>query len=292
MMSLKELGLDTFVKYDEDIQKKYILAGDTGKEVKYYLEDPPLCHKKGIVTRGTLCYRAWASTSETQSPEYVVKFSWPEATKNNEGELLKLAKEKGVKGISEHVWDGNIEGADIKNFRPNMSGARLSPLWAKQCEKSTKPGNASPDLPNTSNQKQRKPTSERQKRKGDASNSQPSKRQKTTLIEQETSFINRVQRILITRPAGESLQKFQTVTELLEVIRDTINGHKSLLLKGDILHRDISNQNMIIHRDGQAGDKGRLSDLDMATKDISHGEIRSGICQLTGTVHFMARGVL
>jgi hypothetical protein len=58
--------------------------------------------------------------------------------------------------------------------------------------------------------------------------------------------------------------------ELLEVFRNAIAGHRSLLEKGKILHRDVSENNIIIREYATVGPpEGLLIDLDLA-KGIHH----------------------
>ncbi|KAG5964261.1 hypothetical protein E4U56_002337, partial [Claviceps arundinis] len=78
--------------------------------------------------------------------------------------------------------------------------------------------------------------------------------------------------------------------ELLECERDAIRAHRSLYLKGKILHRDISPHNIIITRPATAdGFKGMLIDLDMA---CTRGSDQDGTSHAVGTLPFMAVEVL
>jgi serine/threonine protein kinase len=80
------------------------------------------------------------------------------------------------------------------------------------------------------------------------------------------------------------------VAELLESLRDAIKVHRSLFVDGKILHRDISENNIIITDPGMAdGVKGMLIDLDLAKEE---GQGPSGSRQRTGTMEFMAIEVL
>ncbi|KAH8598594.1 hypothetical protein B0O99DRAFT_700179 [Bisporella sp. PMI_857] len=94
LMADAELGLNTFIKRNGT--GKYIVAQD----LRIYLEDQPIASTKAIVCRGTACYRG--RKSDSTEWEYVVKFAWPSDKMQREGELLKLAKERGVTGIA--VW--------------------------------------------------------------------------------------------------------------------------------------------------------------------------------------------
>ncbi|KAM3074531.1 hypothetical protein ACMFMF_006537 [Clarireedia jacksonii] len=103
-------------------------------------------------------------------------------------------------------------------------------------------------------------------------------------------YDNRVNYCLVTSPAGRPLREYRSVRELLEVLRDAIRGHKSLLEDGKILHRDISENNIIITELPAEGDpKGRLIDLDLA-KELD--SMPSGARHRTGTMQFMAIEVL
>ncbi|KAG6017126.1 hypothetical protein E4U54_008240 [Claviceps lovelessii] len=65
--------------------------------------------------------------------------------------------------------------------------------------------------------------------------------------------------------AGRVISDFRTIKELLESERDAIKAHRSLYVKGKILHRDISSNNIIITDPETAnGFKGMLIDLDLA----------------------------
>jgi serine/threonine protein kinase len=86
------------------------------------------------------------------------------------------------------------------------------------------------------------------------------------------------------------ISDFKTVKELLEAMRDAIKAHRSLYKTGNILHRDVSSNNIIITKPETAdGFKGMLIDLDLAkVRDSSP----SGARHQTGTMQFMAVEVL
>jgi serine/threonine protein kinase len=80
----------------------------------------------------------------------------------------------------------------------------------------------------------------------------------------EDLWDNRIFSCLVVSPAGCVISDFQTVEELLEAMRDAIKAHQSLYETGNILHRDISSNNIIITRPETAdGFKGMLIDLDL-----------------------------
>ncbi|XMA13633.1 hypothetical protein WAI453_006424 [Rhynchosporium graminicola] len=110
-----------------------------------------------------------------------------------------------------------------------------------------------------------------------------------TDCESET-YGNRVHYCLVTSPSGRPLHKYQSIRELLEALRDAIRGHRSLLEDGKILHRDVSENNIIITElPAEGTTKGRLIDLDLA-KELD--SMPSGARHRTGTMQFMAIEVL
>ncbi|KAL2057847.1 hypothetical protein ABVK25_001464 [Lepraria finkii] len=62
----------------------------------------------------------------------------------------------------------------------------------------------------------------------------------------ESSFDNRIFRCLVISPAGRATRNFRSITELLEALRDAIKAHRSLYTAEKILHRDGSENNIII----------------------------------------------
>jgi hypothetical protein len=114
LMTEAELGLNTFIMRDDT--GRYIVAGDT----RVSIEDKPIASTKAIVCRGTTCYRGRI----TPTLDCVVKFAWPSDKRQREGRLLKLAKERGVKGVAEWIHDEqvSIDGTldTIANLRQGM----------------------------------------------------------------------------------------------------------------------------------------------------------------------------
>jgi serine/threonine protein kinase len=101
---------------------------------------------------------------------------------------------------------------------------------------------------------------------------------------------------------------FRNFVELLCVMRDCIEGsfpispasapltsyhqsaHRDLVLKKNVLHRDISINNVLINRSSSASTLGFLIDFDLAI-DLQRSQ-NSGAKHRTGTFHFMAIGLL
>jgi len=110
-----------------------------------------------------------------------------------------------------------------------------------------------------------------------------------TDCESET-YGNRIYYCLVVSLASRPLHAYRPVGELLEALCDAILGHKSLLKDRNILHRDISENNIIIIEAATKGDpKGILIGLDLA-KELDR--LPSGASYWTSTMQFMAIEVL
>ncbi|KMU73473.1 hypothetical protein CISG_03608 [Coccidioides immitis RMSCC 3703] len=109
------------------------------------------------------------------------------------------------------------------------------------------------------------------------------------LAPSDSAYDNRIFRCLVIFPAGRPIHNYKSPLELLEALRDAVKAHRSLYSKGNILHRDISENNIIITDSKKTGFAGMLIDMDLA-KELGTG--RSGARYRTGTMEFMAIEVL
>lgn len=89
----------------------------------------------------------------------------------------------------------------------------------------------------------------------------------------------------VISPAGRALYDFWSTPELLKALHDAIKAHKSLFIKGKVLHRNILENNIIIADTKEAyGFTGILIDANLG-KEIGSG--RSGARHQTATMEFM-----
>jgi hypothetical protein len=97
-------------------------------------------------------------------------------------------------------------------------------------------------------------------------------------------------RTLVVMSRGRAITQFGTTLELLRNFRDAIRSHHSLLTTGDILHRDVSINNIMITHPSYPrpdGLHGFLIDLDLAIAVNSSG-IPCGAPHCTGTYKFFS----
>ncbi len=126
--------------------------------------------------------------------------------------------------------------------------------------------------------------------------------------ETNSAFENRTLTCIVTFPTGRPLRTFESRLELLRVLRDAIKAHRSLLQDAQMLHQDVSAQNIIIVdarvNEGDGGkeeekteknendereSRGIMIDLDVAMI-LELGPRTPG--EVTGTRPFMAIGIL
>ncbi|KAA8902271.1 hypothetical protein FN846DRAFT_767545, partial [Sphaerosporella brunnea] len=110
---------------------------------------------------------------------------------------------------------------------------------------------------------------------------------------------NRVHTRQVSSPVGRPLKGFGTYTNLLQALRDAIAGHRYMYETHQVLHRNISKNNILLNPSGNSPDRstggspsrgGFLIDFDMAVS-YPRTEV-SGAAHRTGTFDFMTLGVL
>ncbi|MCJ1345689.1 hypothetical protein MMC31_003898 [Peltigera leucophlebia] len=314
LMGDNELGLDTYIIPDaSDRYIRFKGEGMTGEE-KIYLESQPIAFQHSMVCRGTTCYRAKRPGSKAW--EFVAKFSWQSNLRQAEGKLLKLAKERGVWGVAQLYGYQELNristlrlGMEFENQMTFTSGSISHPQSKTKSDrskntssKSTNPSRRLTDLTSGSlslgqekeqNMKLEVPyRSERPNPPAQASWEQDDVSESAWKrpARETQPYENRIFSCLVVFPPGRAIHKFKSVFELLEAFRDFIKGHKSLIQKGNILHRDISVNNLIItDAKDENGPKGMLIDLDLA-QELDQGSGRAR--HRTGTMEFMAIEVL
>ncbi|GKU11172.1 unnamed protein product [Fusarium langsethiae] len=282
------MGLDTFIEREHG-HHCVTLNDASGGETSIRL-GRPIVRQKAVVCRGTTCFGTRNST--------VAKFSWVSDKRKLEVEQLKLAEERGVQGVARVVAHRQIttiaelrEGLEFRErhrFRKetvHFDDFLLATSGSKRKSSSdhTSDGVSGSKRLRSSSQKPKLP----QKTSHSLSNNQT---RPSLYTSGEDLWENRIYSCLVISPAGRVISDFRTIDELLTAMRDAIKAHQSLYMVGNILHRDISSNNIIITKPEAAdGFKGMLIDLDLA-KERDSGP--SGARHQTGTMQFMAVEVL
>ena len=297
MMSDEELGLDTFIERDGIMEFVTVADEVSGEDQRLQLETSSIARQAAIVGRGTSCYRTVDSKS-------VVKFSWVSTSRSpTEPDLLRLASQRKVKGIPRLI--GHRRTITTGELRSSLTFAKKRQLHGRLARSEASFSSQLELLPLTD-----APTQGKKRKSVDAnpgtqkrsrSNSQASKLSQVyepasfnsqssfTLPATEEPFVDRALSYQATQPAGRPLSQFHTVLELLQALRDAIKVHRSLFLDGRILHRDVSEANMVITTpEENDGLYGMLIDLELGTIVEDGKNTRTGSQRMTGTLKFMA----
>ncbi|XWX00714.1 hypothetical protein V2A60_008735 [Cordyceps javanica] len=297
-MNNDAMGLDTFVERKHIC--RHIMVNDAvGKEKRVEVADKKLLvRQRAIVCRGTTCYR---------TAEGVAKFSWRSADRQPpEVKYLTLAAARGVEGVA-----GIVAHREITRIADLRSGLSFSDWTQHKFHTQSGSSTNSQGLDSSGAGRKRKSSEDDHTRSTrrrsssqksnlrqthDGSNSESDDvsdngpRPSLYTPNREALYENRILSCLVISPAGRVVSDFESVKELLEVLRDAIRAYQSLHVKGRILHRDISSNNIIVTDTSEQGAfKGMLIDLDLA-KDQDRE--RSGARNQTGTMQFMAIQVL
>ena len=246
MMSNEELGLDTFVERKVENGLITVTEDATGCRKKLWLEPDLMAYQRAIVCRGTSCFRA--GILGTEDPRYVVKFSWTSDKRPPEADLLRLARERGVRGVAKLFGFHRITSiADIREgltfiksrtFR-NATSSPSSSFSQSQSQILHQSFNQLHGLSiaGGSPRKRKSIDAGGKSSKRSRSNSQGPDRAKQgnevayAMEENQTPslyaasldpFDNRIFRCLVISPAGRAIDDFKSILELLEALRDAI----------------------------------------------------------------------
>ncbi|KJZ68814.1 hypothetical protein HIM_11788 [Hirsutella minnesotensis 3608] len=290
------MGLDMSIEWKNS--HRYITVEDINGDKKRMELNGLLVRQRAVVCRGTTCF---------STRQGVAKFSWrSDKRQPSEVRHLKLAQEKGVQGVATLV--GHREIMSIADLRAGLdfSSSTRHPFRTTTHDGSDGYNRLQGSESSGSSRKRKsseedaRPTMRRRsnsqrsalRQAYDPPSEEANDEAKLSLYtpNREDLYENRILSCLVISPAGRVVCDFGTIRELLESLRDAIRAHRSLYLKGGILHRDISSNNIIITNHGRSeGFKGMLIDLDLA-KERDSGP--SGARHQTGTMQFMAIEVL
>lgn len=209
-----------------------------------------MVRQKAVVCRGTTCFRTGSN--------HVAKFSWASDKRKLEVEQLKLAEKKGVKGVARVVAHRQVstiaelrEGLDFQErhkFRSEEASFEDPASVAKSTNRSSNKRKSSSDhASDVSGSKRRRSNSQKFKLAQKLNEELSIGKVKPSLYDRgEDLWDNRIYSYLVISPADRVISDFTSIKELLEAMRDAIKAHQSLYKTGNILHRDISSNNIII----------------------------------------------
>lgn len=272
----ENLGFDPTIKQVDG--KTYIDIERNGRKERIVLVKV-LDRHNALACRGTTCWEAYSEDDPTEP--LVVKDSWQQPGRIEEGELLRHATESGVVNIAQYYYHGTISVHDKEDdvLKNVWSGLGVAELMEKETQRQKK--RATTD-DKTSFMRSESPFA--------LTIFSGSDRHLPSSDIRTTAFLpNRVHRRLIMSRVGKRLYEATSFASLLAATRCGIEAHQSLLEAGS-LHRDISPGNILIDPNDET--KGFLIDLELAEMLSRTAAPASRAREKAGTRPFMAIGLL
>ncbi|KAJ2121500.1 hypothetical protein IW147_004240, partial [Coemansia sp. RSA 720] len=99
----------------------------------------------------------------------------------------------------------------------------------------------------------------------------------------------RIHRRIVMSPVGEPIHNLKSIDELIVVVGDVMAAHSAIAKRCGLLHRDLSVNNIMFHRD-KNGVRGMLIDFDNACRITDMEKTEQPDC--VGTLPFMSIGNL
>ncbi|KAK7219761.1 hypothetical protein V2G26_007764 [Clonostachys chloroleuca] len=280
-MNEKMLGFDPTIRASGDVKYINIKRND---RIERLIIDEVMRRAPCIAGRATVCWRAHRE-EDPQTP-LVIKDSWQYPDRDEEGELLREATEKGVANIARyyHHETVRVQGIndDIQSIRKGLDVMKAA---------NYRLGRATP-------QSSANASISRKERSSSAGVKRPSSDTDATLppikrsrpVSPANASINRVHRRVILGDYGKPIYKAGSPMALLSALEGCVEGHE-LLYRAGLLHRDISINNLMVNEDDRNPSwRAFLIDLDLAVREQREGA--SGAKGKTGTRAFMAIGAL
>ncbi|KAG6096894.1 hypothetical protein E4U30_001166 [Claviceps sp. LM220 group G6] len=292
-MSEEDLGFDCSIKGPD-----LTVDGADGKKRQMDIAKPDgskECILVGQQPAGKL------TSKMIRSPEtiLVVKDSWQEVKRDEEGDMLLLATRRGVVNVARHYHHETVQ---IRGMNDDVRACVRRGL-----DRATASNSAQSD-----SESSRRAPSERLRKRGTSTNPSTSGKEEDSglhprkricsssptgsahkpRIELPTELGNRVHRRVIVRDYGKAIYKASSRQALLACLEGCIKGHQSLYEAG-ILHRDISIINLRINEESKKQNQSWphfLIDLDHAI-EIGRKDASTERTNI-GTRPFMAIGVL
>jgi hypothetical protein len=286
-MSEEQLGFDPTIITAED--KRYIeIEREDGKEC--LVIDKVVKRVACVAGRATTCWRV--HREDDPNTAVVVKDSWQYPEREEEGELLREATEKGAINVARyyHHETGRVDGRD-DDIRTTVR--RGLDITKAENYTARKPMPLPPSTTGRRASRRDGSSSVARRKRSSSCTDAPVPPSKRTCSSSPTNPVitNRVHRRVVVRDYGKPIYKASSRVSLLAGLEGCIEGYESLHARTGMLQRDISPNNLMVNEDrGNSSWPAFLIDLDLAIKE--QREQASGARGKTGTRAFMAIGVL
>ncbi|EHK22811.1 uncharacterized protein TRIVIDRAFT_133034, partial [Trichoderma virens Gv29-8] len=291
------LGFDpTIVTSGDD--KRFIEIERNGQPERIII-DEVITRARCVAGRATTCWKA--HPEDDPETALVIKDSWQYPERDEEGEIIQEATERGAINVSRYYYHETVRirgvDDDIRSCVRNGLDvtAATEETAATEDSKSSKSNNSSDNSGSSDSiGSSGRAGSKRGSSEVNEADARPAKRHRSGSSNANGSGLekkppNRVHRRIIVQDYGRPIYKASSPAALVAALESCIRGHESLRQAG-FLHRDVSVNNVLIDEDGPPSRTGFLIDLDLAIRESR--EKASGAKGKTGTRAFMAIGLL
>ncbi|KAJ2681265.1 hypothetical protein IWW39_006387, partial [Coemansia spiralis] len=252
-----QLGRDPTIKYLPDLDCWQVDCPDDGEdrsagtELRYYY-NTVICHADHLFGRHTRCFLATDIKPTAESPlepNVVIKDAWAFAERSADEDICDEVKL--LKKIRD-VLSTSLSPKDNVTYPEIVVGGRV------------------------------------RFEQGDIDI-----KDNTDMMYQGVEFAGddlprfRVHRRIVLSQIGERIHSVKSVDKLVTVLCDVMRCHNAIFEHCQILHRDISDNNVLVVRQGDGIARGLLIDFDYAL-DMSIEELRTPRPEMTGTLLFMS----
>ncbi|KAJ1925872.1 hypothetical protein LPJ71_000020 [Coemansia sp. S17] len=268
-----QLGRDPTMEYLYDLRCWQVACPSEkgcmgeGADVKYYYFSTVRCQAERVFGRHTRCFLATdimptavVSTTNPLIPTVVIKDSWALSKRNVSDDacdevrsLNKIKEGLSAQAAAKDIIFPKIEAGGRVSFQRNGE-------WVEDNTDTTNEmGKLADNNTDTTNELGKAPS--------------------------DDDLFFRTHRRIVMSPIGDSLCSTKSVAEFVTVVCDAMRCHSAFVDDCNILHRDISDNNILVVRsEGVA--RGMLIDFDYAI-DLEQKE-RDNLHKVTGTLPYMS----
>jgi hypothetical protein len=289
-MDEEQLGFDPTIVSNGDT--RYIEIERNGQKERLII-DQLMKRAPCVAGRATTCWKAYREGNDFP---LVIKDSWQYPEREEEGELLREATNKGVVNVARYYYHETVRvGGKEDDIRSNVRKG-LDITKAANYKAANYKAENSPTRNETRTIRKGQSSTTSRKRSSIQADAlmPPSKRfcsRSPTKMGRSNVAQNRIHRRVVIRDYGKSIYKASSRTALLAALEGCIEGYKSLYTQAGMLQCDISPGNLIINEEADNPSwYSFLIDLDLAIKEQRQGFSKAR--GKTGTRAFMAISVL
>ncbi|EPT03336.1 hypothetical protein FOMPIDRAFT_54087 [Fomitopsis schrenkii] len=243
--------------------RKFVVTDDDGKETTY-LAYKLISFNSRLFSRSAMIWEAFkldAKRKSTSEERYIIKDTWRQLGRLDEAGFYEMLRDKETKGtvygVAKYVW-GRDYGAETNAEREEAAKPQEAGKGRRMVSHTGK------EVPALSAKQEERLAQDilAGHRTVSAGHNRDMTLPREKMLEQ-VHLYERSHVRMVLKSVGTPLSEFRDTKELATAFRDAIEGHKQAYEKG-IVHRDVSEGNVMICRDPGSPFKGFIHDFDFS----------------------------